>query len=89
MVEKLTAMLKSITSNVTANCSCELPPPEFICPLSKELMADPVAIETGRVYERSAIESWFAQGQSQQRGGRGRYMWSFIPLLRLPLLFKF
>eukprot|EP00899_Mesostigma_viride_P001770 jgi/Mesvir1/11594/Mv00007-RA.1 len=39
------------------------PPREFVCPLSLELLKDPVAVvETGEVYERSAIEGWFRRG---------------------------
>ncbi|KAK3038811.1 hypothetical protein RJ639_028533, partial [Escallonia herrerae] len=31
----------------------------FICPLTKQIMQDPVTLETGRSYEREAIEKWF------------------------------
>ncbi|KAF5766397.1 putative U box domain, armadillo-like helical, Zinc finger, RING/FYVE/PHD-type [Helianthus annuus] len=31
----------------------------FICPLSKQIMKDPVTIETGQTFEREAIEKWF------------------------------
>ncbi|XP_076882212.1 U-box domain-containing protein 44-like [Bidens hawaiensis] len=31
----------------------------FICPLSKQVMKDPVTIESGQTYEREAIERWF------------------------------
>ncbi|KAL1814978.1 hypothetical protein DCAR_0519193 [Daucus carota subsp. sativus] len=31
----------------------------FICPLSKQIMRDPVTLETGITYEREAIENWF------------------------------
>ena len=34
-------------------------PDEFICPLSKELMKDPVTIFDGTVYERSEIINWY------------------------------
>ena len=33
---------------------------EFICPITSELPLDPVTAEDGRVYERSAIQEWFA-----------------------------
>ena len=32
---------------------------EFICPITQEIMMDPVVIADGRSYERSAIEHWF------------------------------
>ncbi|XP_043701306.1 U-box domain-containing protein 44-like isoform X2 [Telopea speciosissima] len=31
----------------------------FICPLTKEVMKDPVVLESSQTYERSAIEYWF------------------------------
>ena len=33
---------------------------ELVCPITQELPVDPVTAEDGRVYERSAIEGWFA-----------------------------
>ncbi|CAH8347018.1 unnamed protein product [Eruca vesicaria subsp. sativa] len=33
----------------------------FICPLTKEVMHDPVTIENGRTFEREAIEKWFKE----------------------------
>ena len=37
-------------------------PPELQCPLSFEVMSDPVMNVAGQTYERSAIEKWFAMG---------------------------
>ncbi|XP_059651010.1 E3 ubiquitin-protein ligase PUB23-like [Cornus florida] len=34
-------------------------PQHFRCPISKELMKDPVTISTGVTYERKSIEKWF------------------------------
>ncbi|KAI4305288.1 hypothetical protein L6164_028660 [Bauhinia variegata] len=31
----------------------------FLCPLTKEVMKDPVVLETSQTYERTAIEYWF------------------------------
>lgn len=31
----------------------------FVCPLTKEVMRDPVTIENGNTFEREAIEKWF------------------------------
>ncbi|KAG2321086.1 hypothetical protein Bca4012_055900 [Brassica carinata] len=33
----------------------------FICPLTKEVMHDPVTLENGRTFEREAIEKWFKE----------------------------
>jgi len=35
-------------------------PPEFVCPISLQLMKDPVVVvETGQIYDRESIEKWF------------------------------
>jgi len=35
-------------------------PPSFLCPISTEIMSDPVlVVESGMVYDRSSIERWF------------------------------
>ncbi|EOD39925.1 hypothetical protein EMIHUDRAFT_69894, partial [Emiliania huxleyi CCMP1516] len=36
------------------------PPADFICPITTELMSDPVMAADGHSYERSAIERWLA-----------------------------
>ncbi|GJP63427.1 hypothetical protein CLOP_g20509 [Closterium sp. NIES-67] len=38
-------------------------PSEFICPLSHQLLSDPVIIGSGLTFERGAIEKWFQQGK--------------------------
>uniref|UniRef100_A0A0A9WSG0 WD repeat, SAM and U-box domain-containing protein 1 n=2 Tax=Lygus hesperus TaxID=30085 RepID=A0A0A9WSG0_LYGHE len=40
------------------------PPHEFLCPITHQLMRDPVVAADGGSYERSAIESWFATGRT-------------------------
>ncbi|KAL5977062.1 hypothetical protein ACLOJK_021404 [Asimina triloba] len=37
-------------------------PPDFCCPLSLELMADPVIVASGQTYERAFIRNWLDQG---------------------------
>lgn len=39
-----------------------IPPDEFRCPLSMQLMSDPVIISSGQTYERVCIEKWFEEG---------------------------
>ncbi|KAI8572855.1 hypothetical protein RHMOL_Rhmol01G0232500 [Rhododendron molle] len=34
----------------------------FICPITREVMVDPVETSSGHTFERSAIEKWFADG---------------------------
>jgi len=38
----------------------EDPPADFICPITTEVMIDPVMAADGHAYERSAIERWLA-----------------------------
>uniref|UniRef100_A0A6M2EH27 RING-type E3 ubiquitin transferase n=1 Tax=Populus davidiana TaxID=266767 RepID=A0A6M2EH27_9ROSI len=37
-------------------------PDDFRCPISLELMKDPVIVSTGQTYERSCIEKWLGAG---------------------------
>ena len=37
-------------------------PSSFYCPISMELMAEPVMVATGHTYDRTCIERWIAQG---------------------------
>ncbi|KVI10784.1 U-box domain-containing protein 26-like [Cynara cardunculus var. scolymus] len=48
-------------------------PYHFRCPISLELMRDPVIVGTGQTYDRSSIESWAATGNTT------------CPVTRLPL----
>ncbi|PWA87158.1 Armadillo-like helical [Artemisia annua] len=48
-------------------------PYHFRCPISLELMRDPVIVVTGQTYDRSSIESWVATGNTT------------CPVTRLPL----
>ncbi|KAK9504366.1 hypothetical protein O3M35_010714 [Rhynocoris fuscipes] len=40
------------------------PPHEFLCPITHQLMRDPVIANDGHTYERSAIEAWFLNGHT-------------------------
>ncbi|KAL3695517.1 hypothetical protein R1sor_009593 [Riccia sorocarpa] len=39
----------------------------FVCPLTKQVMVDPVTLENGQTYERSAIEKWFKVCREENR----------------------
>ncbi|XP_019247303.1 PREDICTED: U-box domain-containing protein 13-like isoform X2 [Nicotiana attenuata] len=39
-------------------------PDDFRCPISLELMKDPVIVSSGQTYERSSIEKWLEAGHS-------------------------
>ncbi|KAK8367460.1 hypothetical protein V6Z12_A02G186600 [Gossypium hirsutum] len=43
-------------------CSSVPTPLDFICPLSLELMTDPVIVASGQTYERAFIKKWFDLG---------------------------
>lgn len=42
------------------------PPPEvFMCPISREVMRDPVVlVETGQIYDKASIHGWFQRGRN-------------------------
>ena len=40
------------------------PPDSFYCPITREIMIDPVMTLDGQTYERTAIEKWFRNGKS-------------------------
>jgi len=44
-------------------------PDEFKCPITHEVMGDPVTIADGRTYERSAIEQWLARSNTSPMTG--------------------
>lgn len=53
----------SSTSNPPKpNSKTTLIPDDFRCPISLELMKDPVIVSTGQTYERTCIEKWLEQG---------------------------
>lgn len=39
----------------------------FICPLTKQVMRDPVTLENGQTFEREAIERWFKECRENGR----------------------
>ncbi|KAL7439479.1 hypothetical protein ACHAXM_007093 [Skeletonema potamos] len=41
------------------------PPRELICPITQELMKDPVVAEDGHTYERSSLITWFNMGRTR------------------------
>ena len=51
----------SAGAHAGANASAGIPD-AFLCPITLELMTDPVFALDGHTYERSAIEDWFAGG---------------------------
>ncbi|KAF6151460.1 hypothetical protein GIB67_016272 [Kingdonia uniflora] len=55
-------------------------PYHFRCPISLELMRDPVTVNTGQTYDRSSIESWIATGNTSCPVTRSQLTdFAFIP----------
>ncbi|KAJ4834042.1 U-box domain-containing protein 6 [Turnera subulata] len=48
--------------NLRKSGQMPLPPEELRCPISLQLMYDPVIIASGQTYERICIEKWFSDG---------------------------
>ncbi|KAF5204560.1 U-box domain-containing protein [Thalictrum thalictroides] len=40
------------------------PPKDFVCPITRQLLNDPVTLETGQTYERKAIQEWLKRGNT-------------------------
>uniref|UniRef100_A0A2K6FYD8 WD repeat, SAM and U-box domain-containing protein 1 n=1 Tax=Propithecus coquereli TaxID=379532 RepID=A0A2K6FYD8_PROCO len=51
-IEELRTKVKSLSSGI---------PDEFICPITRELMTDPVIASDGYSYEREAMENWISK----------------------------
>ncbi|KVI05417.1 U-box domain-containing protein 11-like [Cynara cardunculus var. scolymus] len=56
----------SSNKNVDENKKMDAPaiPVDFLCPISLELMRDPVIVSTGQTYERSYIQRWIDCGNT-------------------------
>lgn len=57
-----------ISDQIDVGCNMEIlsciNPEDFRCPISLELMLDPVTVTTGQTYDRSSIEKWFKAGNT-------------------------
>ncbi|KAK1440691.1 hypothetical protein QVD17_06520 [Tagetes erecta] len=69
-VEYIEDMINLVTSmhdcfiemKQSLNCNTVPIPPDFCCPLSLELMIDPVMVDSGQTYERVYISDWIDLG---------------------------
>ncbi|KAL0856599.1 hypothetical protein Bca101_061752 [Brassica carinata] len=63
LISLVTQMHDHLTNIKQSQLGCSVPvPPDFRCPLSLELMTDPVIVTSGQTYERTFIEKWFDMG---------------------------
>lgn len=69
--------------------SCSLNPEDFRCPISLELMADPVTISTGQTYDRASIQKWFKAGNllCPKTGGKLKTT-DFVPNVALDTIIQ-
>ncbi|XP_033137137.1 U-box domain-containing protein 45 isoform X1 [Brassica rapa] len=51
-------------NNRRSSVQMSVPPEELRCPISLQLMYDPVIIASGQTYERICIEKWFSDGHN-------------------------
>ncbi|KAK7295120.1 hypothetical protein RJT34_18024 [Clitoria ternatea] len=47
------------TPKTLERCTSLVIPHEFLCPITLEIMTDPVIVASGQTYERESIEKWF------------------------------
>ncbi|MBA0581145.1 U-box domain-containing protein 15 [Gossypium raimondii] len=47
-----------ISTRTAQTCQSPLVPHEFVCPITLEIMTDPVIVATGQTYERDSIRKW-------------------------------
>ena len=59
------------------------PPKSFLCPITCELMMDPVIACDGHSYERSAIEKWLSKSRKSPMTGLNLESTVLIPNLGL------
>ena len=70
----------SAAAPVTASADATLPPPkrarrvapppvEFLCPITQEMMVDPVFTTDGHTYEKAAIQRWLTQKRTSPLTG--------------------
>lgn len=63
IISLVTYMHERLVMLMEAKISSPVPvPPDFCCPLSLELMKDPVIVSTGQTYERAFIKNWIDLG---------------------------
>ncbi|XP_039039418.1 U-box domain-containing protein 9-like [Hibiscus syriacus] len=54
--------VSTVTSSLKLHEPLSCPPQEFVCPLSKKLMRDPVILSSGQTYDRPFIQKWLKAG---------------------------
>ena len=60
----------SLSPKLPESSTAALPPPAYVCPITQELMNDPVTTLDGHTFERAAIEHWFETNDASPRTGK-------------------
>jgi len=63
-------------------------PPQFICPITSEVMRDPVMTSDGHAFERAAIERWLSNHQTSPMTGLQLESMSLTPAIPLRQLIE-
>lgn len=54
--------LKKLQLDIQGFCTVDIPE-EFLCPITHEIMREPVTCSDGFTYEKNAIAEWFMSGK--------------------------
>ncbi|XWS67626.1 hypothetical protein CRYUN_Cryun04dG0021800 [Craigia yunnanensis] len=57
-IDETVSLDDPISTRTLQMCQSSLIPHEFLCPITLEIMADPVIVATGQTYERESIGKW-------------------------------
>ena len=61
--------VRSVSPPPSATDFDEEPPFEFLCPITNQMMSDPVTADDGNTYERNAIRSWLRHNPTSPMTG--------------------
>ncbi|XP_059654169.1 U-box domain-containing protein 15 [Cornus florida] len=57
-MEETSVLDDPVSSTSSEKCPSLIIPHEFLCPITLEIMTDPVIVATGQTYERESIKKW-------------------------------
>lgn len=64
-----TLLLQKLGVQAGMRRSASFVPPQFVCPITEEVMRDPVTTSDGHTFERSSIEKWFREHSTSPMTG--------------------
>ena len=63
-------------------------PDEYVCPITAEIMSDPVCLSDGFTYERAAIAQWLESHNTSPRTGAKLETKMLFPCTSLRILIR-